>query len=69
MLINCAVYLRVTLPQMSEIYISEEQFNKFHHWIRIASAKEHSEFHRELTKLGLQEQFWLKQIIGHSKVI
>jgi hypothetical protein len=54
---------------MSEIYISEEQFNKFHHWIRIASAKEHSEFHRELTKLGLQEQFWLKQIIGHSEVI
>ena len=54
---------------MSEVCISEEQFNKFHHWIRIASAKEHSEFHRELTKLGLQEQLWLKQIIVHSEVI
>ena len=54
---------------MSEIFISEEQFIKFHHWIRIASAKEHSEFHRELTKLGLQEQLWLKQIIVHSEVI
>jgi hypothetical protein len=57
------------VSKISEVFISEEHFNKFHHWIRLASAEQPSEFHTELTKLGQQEEFWLKQIIGHSEVI